>query len=225
MDHIEKALKRAREQKASDPAPAPQARAPQSQASQSRAPQPAAARRPSAGQESKRAPRPDTSFANTRVEPVGKRTLSEQRVIAGQVRDVCADTYRMLRAQVLFRLQELGGNTLGICSASPGEGKTLTAVNLAVSLALDPNYTVLLVDLDLRRPSASPRRGAEPVVDGLRAHGPHRSPDCGHRPRIETTPRVVRRSISRTGNGGWNPGGSPGRRERAVTRSRCRAPS
>ena len=31
-------------------------------------------------------------------------------------------------------------------------GKTLTAVNLAVSLALDPNYTVLLVDLDLRRP-------------------------------------------------------------------------
>jgi len=137
MDHIEKALKRAREQKASEPTASSQVRP---------------ARRQSQAKPPQNAPRADIAYGKTRVEPVGRRTLSEQRVIAGQVRDVCADTYRMLRAQVLFRLQELGGNTVGICSASPGEGKTLTAVNLAVSLALDPNYTVLLVDLDLRRP-------------------------------------------------------------------------
>ena len=133
MDHIEKALKRAREQGSPEREPAPRSRAQEDTAA-------------------KREPLEEVTLSNTRIEPVGKRTLSEQRVIAGQVRDVCADTYRMLRAQVLFRLQELGGNTVGICSASPGEGKTLTAVNLAVSLALDPNYTVLLVDLDLRRP-------------------------------------------------------------------------
>lgn len=137
MDHIEKALKRAREQKASEPAAPSQTRT---------------TRKPPQAKPEAKTARADIGSGTTRVDPVGKRTLSEQRVIAGQVRDVCADTYRMLRAQVIFRLQEIGGNTVGICSASPGEGKTLTAVNLAVSLALDPNYTVLLVDLDLRRP-------------------------------------------------------------------------
>jgi capsular exopolysaccharide synthesis family protein len=137
MDHIEKALKRAREQKASEPAAPSQTRT---------------TRKPPQAKPEAKSAQADIGSGTTRVDPVGKRTLSEQRVIAGQVRDVCADTYRMLRAQVIFRLQEIGGNTVGICSASPGEGKTLTAVNLAVSLALDPNYTVLLVDLDLRRP-------------------------------------------------------------------------
>jgi Mrp family chromosome partitioning ATPase len=43
-----------------------------------------------------------------------------------------------------------------------GEGKTLTAINLAISLALDVNHTVMLVDLDLRRPSVQRYFGIEP---------------------------------------------------------------
>ncbi len=50
------------------------------------------------------------------------------------------------------KLKELSGNTLGIGSPNSGDGKTLTAVNLAVSMAMLPMHTVLLVDLDLRHP-------------------------------------------------------------------------
>ena len=42
---------------------------------------------------------------------------------------------------------------LGVTSPGHGEGKTLTAVNLAVSLAMETTQTVLLVDANLRRPS------------------------------------------------------------------------
>jgi Mrp family chromosome partitioning ATPase len=40
-----------------------------------------------------------------------------------------------------------------VTSASPGDGKTLTAVNLALVLAESYRFRVLLVDADLRRPS------------------------------------------------------------------------
>jgi protein-tyrosine kinase len=42
--------------------------------------------------------------------------------------------------------------SLVVTSPKEGAGKTLTAVNLAISMARDTNHTVLLVDLDLRRP-------------------------------------------------------------------------
>jgi capsular exopolysaccharide synthesis family protein len=46
-----------------------------------------------------------------------------------------------------------------IASALPGEGKSYTAANLAVSLALEPDYTVLLVDADVIKPFISRRFG------------------------------------------------------------------
>jgi protein-tyrosine kinase len=61
----------------------------------------------------------------------------------------------MLRTQVLQRARANGLHTIGIASATNGEGKTLTAVNLALSLAAEPNQRVLLIDLDLRRPSVA----------------------------------------------------------------------
>ena len=73
-------------------------------------------------------------------------------MIAGLVQDPRADLFRMLRAQVKQRLAVSGGSTLGICSPIPGEGKTLISANLAVSMAMEANNTVLLVDLDLRQP-------------------------------------------------------------------------
>jgi capsular exopolysaccharide synthesis family protein len=55
-----------------------------------------------------------------------------------------------------------GWKTLGITSAAAGDGKTLTAVNLAVSIAMDMNQTVLLVDADLRRPGVHKCFGFNP---------------------------------------------------------------
>lgn len=83
--------------------------------------------------------------------------------------------YKMLRTQVLRRLDQLGVNTLGVMSARSGEGKTLTAINLAIAIAADPARTVLLVDFDLRNPSVHRRFGHEPklgVEDCLRQRRP-----------------------------------------------------
>jgi exopolysaccharide/PEP-CTERM locus tyrosine autokinase len=48
-----------------------------------------------------------------------------------------------------------------VTSASAGEGKTITAINLAISIASEIDYTVLLVDTDLKRPSIHKYLGIE----------------------------------------------------------------
>ena len=63
------------------------------------------------------------------------------------------DAIKILRTQVIHRLREHNWNELGVTSPGYGEGKTLTAVNLAVSLAMEMTQTVLLVDANLRNPS------------------------------------------------------------------------
>lgn len=83
--------------------------------------------------------------------------------------------YKMLRTQVLRRLDQLGANTLGVLSARASEGKTLTAINLAIAIAADPARTVLLVDFDLRNPSVHRRFNYQPEVgvdDCLRQRRP-----------------------------------------------------
>lgn len=83
--------------------------------------------------------------------------------------------YKMLRTQVLRRLDQLGVNSLGVMSAQAAEGKTLTAINLAIAISADPARTVLLVDFDLRNPSVAQRFGYQPAVgvdDCLRLRRP-----------------------------------------------------
>jgi len=85
--------------------------------------------------------------------PVNWSELKEKRIISTHDTQPAGQAYRMLRTQVLQRARLHGLTTLGVVSAANGEGKTLTAVNLALSLAAEPNQTVLLLDLDLRRPA------------------------------------------------------------------------
>jgi capsular exopolysaccharide synthesis family protein len=93
------------------------------------------------------------AYTNTRVVPVAPAVLKRNKIIGGINDDSIVTAYNMLRTQVLQRLQEQGWNSLAIVSANKGEGKTLTAINLAISMAREVDKTVLLVDLDLRNPS------------------------------------------------------------------------
>ena len=70
--------------------------------------------------------------------------------------------YKMLRTRLLQRMRANNWNTLAISSARANAGKTLTAINTAISLAHEPNQHVILVDLDLRRPSIAKYLGIEP---------------------------------------------------------------
>lgn len=81
--------------------------------------------------------------------------LRERRVILPDDTGAAAHAYRMLRTQILRQVRVHKLKTIGVVSAVDGEGKTLTAVNLALSLAAEPNQTALLVDLDLRKPGVA----------------------------------------------------------------------
>jgi protein-tyrosine kinase len=61
--------------------------------------------------------------------------------------------FKRLRNQIIKRLQENGWTTVAITSPFRASGTTLTAINLAISIARDFSYTVLLVELDLVDPS------------------------------------------------------------------------
>lgn len=79
--------------------------------------------------------------------------LEAHHIIAHRTRSHHADQFRILRTQVLQLMTTGGMKTLGITSPNYGDGKTTTSLNLALSIALDLKQTVLLVDLDLRKPS------------------------------------------------------------------------
>ncbi len=102
------------------------------------------------------------TYTHTRTVSVAKSFLQERRVIAGFEQNAFTDAYKILRTQVFQRLREKGWNSLAITSPGANEGKTLTAINLAISLAMEVNYTVLLVDADLRCPSVHRYFGIEP---------------------------------------------------------------
>jgi len=80
------------------------------------------------------------------------------------------DKYRLLRTRVLQLMKPAGWAKLGITSPGPRAGKTLNAINLAISIARDGNYRVVLVDADLRQPAVAQTLGLEPecgVIDYL----------------------------------------------------------
>jgi len=155
MEHIEKALARAREMRSSQKAE-----------SQGRPAQPSA-----------NGVAPD--YTETAVSPSDLRKAQQRRLVAGDFKHPVADVYRLMRAQVLQRMKRLGIGSIAVTGARPGDGVTTTASNLAISIALDVNQTVLLVDLNLREPSVHRKFGLNPtrgIEDYL--HGDCQLKDC-----------------------------------------------
>lgn len=80
------------------------------------------------------------------------RTLHENRVIADE-QSAASAAYKMLRTRVLQRMRRNGWQSIAVTGTCPGEGKSLTAVNLSISLARDVGTSVVLADFDFRKPS------------------------------------------------------------------------
>ncbi|MGQ0556629.1 MAG: CpsD/CapB family tyrosine-protein kinase [Nitrospiraceae bacterium] len=96
---------------------------------------------------------PPITYTKTRSLNIPHAALHKHRVMAAHNNGPFVDAYKILRTQVTQRLRENGWNVVGVTSPGYGEGKTLTAVNLAVSLAMETTQTVLLVDSDLQDPT------------------------------------------------------------------------
>jgi len=74
-------------------------------------------------------------------------------------RSEIADQFRVIKRPLISNAMGKGsakianGNLIMVTSALPGEGKSFTAINLALSMATELDYTVMLVDADVGRPS------------------------------------------------------------------------
>jgi len=77
----------------------------------------------------------------------------ERNCILPQISDHAAlRAYKILRTRISQRLAANSWHSLAITGTESGQGKTLTAINLAMAMAQDPSTYVFLVDLDLQRP-------------------------------------------------------------------------
>jgi protein-tyrosine kinase len=120
-----------------------------------------------------KAPTTAIVYSRTRVFAPLAEVLERNRIMLPAAEDAAAAAFRMLRTQVLQRMDANGWRSLAILSPAAADGKTTTAVNLAVSLASDRLHTVLLVDFDFRRPMLASRFGLAPefgIDDVLSGH-------------------------------------------------------
>jgi protein-tyrosine kinase len=85
-------------------------------------------------------------------------------------RSQLADEFRVMKRPLIANAmgrsgtQIANGNLIMITSALPGEGKSFTAINLAISIAMELDNTVMLVDADVARPSVLNMLGLPPAA-------------------------------------------------------------
>jgi Mrp family chromosome partitioning ATPase len=111
--------------------------------------------------------------ALSRIE-LDPRTLSHNRVIVDEQTPASA-AYKMLRTRVLQRMRRNGWTTIAVTGTCVGEGKSLTALNLSISLARNVGTSVVLADVDFRKPSLYRHLGVWPrygIGDFLRGAAP-----------------------------------------------------
>ena len=102
------------------------------------------------------------------------KVMAANRLITPDApRSQLAEEYRVLKRPLIQNAMGKGaapianGNLVMIGSALPNEGKSFTAVNMAMSIAAERNNTVMLVDADVARPSLLQLLGLPPSRGGL----------------------------------------------------------
>lgn len=101
-------------------------------------------------------------YGDKRKKSAAPRTSADEpNVIGSEISFSASESYKRLRTKLQFAFSDEGtSRVIGISSALSGEGKSLTAVNLAYMLSqLDKK--VILVDCDMRRPSLAAKLNIE----------------------------------------------------------------
>lgn len=113
------------------------------------------------------------------VDPDLRRLPSAEKLMLDTDDGTPIEQYRRLAARLLMAQAEKGTRLVMVTSGFPGEGKTLTATNLALTLSESYKRGVLLIDADLRRPSVHQLFQVPNVSglnDGLREEGERKIP-------------------------------------------------
>lgn len=94
----------------------------------------------------------DVSYTFTSVVKLQAEHLEKHRVVAFNKNHAMSMSFDLLRTLVLQKMEDKGWRTLAVTSPTTAAGKTVVAINLAMSIAQQTNKTAMLVDFDLRRP-------------------------------------------------------------------------
>ncbi len=82
---------------------------------------------------------------------VSENGFQQERIINAETDFNTVETYKTIRTNIMFSIPKTDeGKVIAITSASPGEGKTTTSVNLAITFA-QTGAKVILLDCDLRK--------------------------------------------------------------------------
>jgi protein-tyrosine kinase len=103
---------------------------------------------------------------------INQEACRERRILLTSQTDeekAYAAAYRMLRTRLLHRARTNQWTTIAVTSAGPNDGKTLTVINLALSMAREKTRDVVLLDMDMRNPSVCRALGVKPTIE-LRDH-------------------------------------------------------
>jgi len=99
---------------------------------------------------------PNTNRADASVRAKEVRLSSEHleahRIISHNVMDPRSKSFDILRTQVLQAMDQRNWQFVAVTSPTTGCGKTVTAINLALSIARQPERSALLIDMDFQRP-------------------------------------------------------------------------
>ena len=122
----------------------------------------------------KPSPRKHVAKAAPAIVPARQGTIDRERlaargmVVPGAPVTGIAEEYRIVKREIIRNFAGTAnrpvvprGHRVLIASANPGEGKTFTAVNLALSLAVEADHDVLLIDADIAKPSVIEALGLE----------------------------------------------------------------
>lgn len=91
-------------------------------------------------------------------------TQRENRILSAMTHSGYADAFKILSTQVMQRMDEHQWGSIAVTSVGDNEGKTTTAINLGISIAKEIEYTVLLVDTNLRNPELHKYFGITPEL-------------------------------------------------------------
>ena len=103
-------------------------------------------------------------YTKTKTISPSEAWLESNRIVDVSGSNAVAAAFRVLRTQVLQRMVEHDWRSIAVLSPGSKDGKTTTAINLAISLANDQRHTVLLVEFDLKRPIIAKRLGINAEV-------------------------------------------------------------
>lgn len=99
----------------------------------------------------------EVEYRQTKVFNLDPSVLRKNKLYSMFKNNKMTDYFDIAKGQLLKKLDQLKGNCVIVTSVHPGEGKTFTSINLAISLAREHDRTVMVVDTDLRNPWRSHR--------------------------------------------------------------------